>query len=65
MSLFEFFCYGLPLSRGLLVCFLSVSEPLRSEAAQACLVWDLMVSLWGRLRETQQDAEGIACLVKC
>ncbi|KAK2556110.1 Nuclear pore complex protein Nup98-Nup96 [Acropora cervicornis] len=33
------------------------SEPLRSEAAQACLVWDLMVSLWGNLREIQQDAE--------
>ncbi|XP_015778613.1 PREDICTED: nuclear pore complex protein Nup98-Nup96-like, partial [Acropora digitifera] len=35
----------------------AVSEPLRSEGEQACLVWDLMVSLWGNLRETQQDAE--------
>ncbi|XP_067040500.1 nuclear pore complex protein Nup98-Nup96-like isoform X1 [Acropora muricata] len=33
------------------------SEQLRSEAEQACLLWDLMVSLWGNLRETQQDAE--------
>lgn len=36
-----------------------VSEPLRGDAEQTCLVWDLMVALWGRLKEIPEDEEDL------
>ena len=34
------------------------SGPLREAAEQTCLVWDLVVALWGKLKEDQGDDEG-------
>ncbi|XP_078371007.1 nuclear pore complex protein Nup98-Nup96-like isoform X3 [Oculina patagonica] len=34
------------------------SGPLREAAEQICLVWDLVVALWGRLKEDSDDEEG-------
>lgn len=37
---------------------ISASGPLREAAEQTCLVWDLVVALWGKLKEDQGDEEG-------
>ena len=37
---------------------ISASGPLRDAAEQTCLVWDLVVALWGKLKEDQGDEEG-------
>ena len=43
-------------------CLLAVlftdSGPLREAAEQVCLVWDLVVALWGKLKEDGDDEEG-------
>jgi len=41
----------------LAVLFLD-SGPLREAAEQVCLVWDLVVALWGKLKEDGDDEEG-------
>lgn len=38
----------------------SDSGPLREAAEQICLVWDLVVALWGKLKEDGEDEEGNA-----
>ena len=35
------------------------SGPLRDAAEQTCLVWDLVVALWGKLKEDKDDEKGI------
>ena len=38
---------------------LLVSGPLKEAAEQICLVWDLVVALWGKLNDEQEeDDEG-------
>ena len=38
--------------------------PLREAAEQICLVWDLVVALWGKLKEDGDvDEEGKTCSV--
>ena len=38
---------------------LLVSGPLKEAAEQTCLVWDLVVALWGKLSDEQEeDDEG-------
>jgi len=44
---------------------LSDPGPLREAAEQKCLVWDLVVALWGKLKENQQDEEGKAIQRPC
>ena len=38
--------------------FFTDSGPLREAAEQVCLVWDLVVALWGKLKEDGDDEEG-------
>ena len=41
------------------VTVLLVSGPLKEAAEQICLVWDLVVALWGKLNDEQEeDDEG-------
>ena len=35
-----------------------MSGPLKEAAEQVCLVWDLVVALWGKLDDEQEDDEG-------
>ena len=40
--------------------------PLREAAEQICLVWDLVVSLWGKLKEDGDvDEEGKTVVFYC
>ena len=37
------------------VTSLLVSGPLKEAAEQICLVWDLVVALWGKLNDEQEE----------
>ena len=47
----------------MLLVLVSASGPLREAAEQTCLVWDLVVALWGKLKEEQEDDEGNAAVI--
>ena len=42
----------------LLLVLFPDSGPVREAAEQVCLVWDLVVALWGKLKEDGDDEEG-------
>ena len=44
----------------LFVVLFADSVPLREAAEQICLVWDLVVALWGKLKEDEDDEDGKA-----
>lgn len=46
-----------------LLVLVSASGPLREAAEQTCLVWDLVVALWGKLKEEQEDDEGNVAII--
>lgn len=46
-----------------LLVLVSASAPLREAAEQTCLVWDLVVALWGKLKEEQEDDEGNVAII--
>lgn len=47
----------------MLLVLVSASGPLREAAEQTCLVWDLVVALWGKLKEEQEDDEGNVAII--